>query len=103
MLKTSMWDYEKWSVVTYPFISLVDSLYIKQAVCKELKKIMWEVLPVIALSFYMDQRTGVGAFLTLSRTPIVPNEQTITAVYYPYMNVLREILPTPRGSILISK
>ena len=40
MLKTSGWDYEKSSVVTYPVYSLTYSPCIKQAVCKELRRFL---------------------------------------------------------------
>ena len=49
MLKTSMRDYEKLSVVTYPFYFINGQSIHKTNCMQTIKKIlMWEVLPAIA-------------------------------------------------------
>ena len=51
MLKTSMWDYEKLSGVTYPFYFINWQSIHKTHCMQTIKKIlMWEVLPAIALN-----------------------------------------------------
>ena len=58
MLKTSMWDYEKSSVVTYPF-HFINWQSINKTSCMQIMKkiLMWEVLPAIALkSIYITWR-----------------------------------------------
>ena len=53
MLKTSMWYYEKSSVVTYPFYFINWQSIHKTSCMQRIKKIlMWEVLPAIALKKY---------------------------------------------------
>ena len=50
MLKTSMSDYEKSSVVTYPFYFINQQSIHKTNCMQKIKKIlMWEVFPAIAL------------------------------------------------------
>ena len=62
MLKTSMWDYEKSSMVTYPFYLINWQALHKTSCMQRIKKILvWEVLPAIALvplSFFQKNKNA---------------------------------------------